>query len=366
SQKIVTVDKKYFNLPDKFQLTLNGPVKKEVFGYLPYWMIDNLNDIDTRLITSISYFGLDVDGEGNITDKTQSDSYNPYNIWQNDKNLDNFFKKMKVNKTKIFLTFKSFNNDNISKLLLSQEASQRFLNNILYQVDSHNLDGVNIDFEYTGVPSENIRNKFSVLISTLNDYLKNRNSKTLLNISVYATAATITQLWDIPYLAYHSDSIIVMGYDFFTPQSGSAGPIAPISGYSNSISGIVNNFLDSMPSEKIILAVPYYGYDWTTINQSENAEVKPNTEVKTLSYAESNDITKNIKTNWDEESQTPWYSFVDASGASHVVHFENLRSIGVKYDIVNNKNLAGAAIWALGLDGNDTRLTQLLIDKFTK
>lgn len=363
-QQIVVVNKKYFNISDDFHLTMNGPIKKDVFGYLPYWMVDNLDGIDTRTLTSLSFFGLEVNKNGKIINEMQSDLNKPYYIWQNNPKLKTFLEKAKKNKVKIFVTFKSFNNDTIEKLVSSSVASQDFIDTILYQVNSHNLDGVNIDFEYSGIPSEKTRDQFSILMSSLNDALKSQGSNIKLNISVYATAATINQLWDIPYLGLHSDNIVIMGYDFFTPNSSSAGPVAPLSGYENSLNGIVHNFGEQMPAEKIILAVPYYGYDWTTENQMKNAVVKKDGEVKVLSYAEANDFVKNKKIIFDEKSQTPWYGYVDDKGSSHVFHFENIRSIGAKYDLVNKEKLGGVGIWALGFEGTNAELGQLIIDKF--
>jgi len=365
NQQIVFVDKKYFNLPEKFILTMNGPVKKEIFGYLPYWMVENLDNIDARIITSLVYFGLEVGADGQIINDLQKDSFNSFDIWQNDSRLKNFISQTKKNKTKIILTFKSFNNDVIQKLVTSSESSQKFLETVLYQVNSRNLDGVNIDFEYTGNADIMIRDKFSVLMSTLNKALKSQNPNSTLTISVFASAATSSQVWDIPYLAAHSDNIIVMGYDFFTPNSISTGPIAPMSGYNSSLVGMLNNFLEQIPPEKIILAVPYYGYDWITENQNKNAIVIKNTNTKALSYSEVNDMAIGKSVNWDNESQTPWFSYIDLESQIHVVHFENVRSLGAKYDLVNKKKFAGVSIWALGFEGNDMKLTQLLIDKFT-
>ncbi len=366
NQQLVAVDKKYFIIPEKFILTLRGPIKKETFGYLPYWMVENLDSIDIRTITTLSYFGLEVNADGQIANGVQKDSFDPYYIWQNDIRLKNYLDRARKNKTKIFLTFKSFNNEAIKKIVTSQSSSQRFLETVLYQVNSHNLDGVNIDFEYDGGLEKEIRDKFSILMSSLNDALKSQNPNTALNISVYVTAATISQLWDIPYLASHSDNIVIMGYDFFTPKSSSAGPIAPLSGYSNSLSGLINNFLEQVSADKIILAVPYYAYDWTTENHNKNAKAVLGINASILSYAEANELTTGKNVLWDEDSQTPWFSYVDQVGQIHVVHFENIRSLGTKYDLVNKKNLRGVGIWALGFGGNDNQLNQLLIDKFTK
>lgn len=364
-QQVVYVNKKYFDLSNKFHLTMNGPIKKNVFGYLPYWMVENLDGIDTRTLTALSFFGLEVSGSGKIINQTQNDSNNPYYIWQNNSKLKTFIEKAKKNKVKIFLTIKSFNNDNIERLVSSSVASQDFIETVLYQVNSRNLDGINIDFEYSGIPDNKTRDRFSVLMSSLNDSLKSQGSNTELNISVYATAADINQLWDIPYLSNHSDNIIIMGYDFFTPNSSQAGPVAPLSGYGNSISGVVNSFIEKMPAEKIILAVPYYGYEWTTENKNKNSPVKDGGEVRVLSYAEASDMVKNKKIFFDKDSQTPWYSYTDDKGLSHVFHYENVRSLGAKYDLVNKKALGGVGIWALGFEGSDADLGQLIIDKFT-
>ncbi|MBI4008710.1 hypothetical protein HY357_00585, partial [Candidatus Roizmanbacteria bacterium] len=109
NQQLVAVDKKYFIIPEKFILTLRGPIKKETFGYLPYWMVENLDSIDIRTITTLSYFGLEVNADGQIANGVQKDSFDPYYIWQNDIRLKNYLDRARKNKTKIFLTFKSFN-----------------------------------------------------------------------------------------------------------------------------------------------------------------------------------------------------------------------------------------------------------------
>src|SRR3989344_1012022 len=39
---------------------------KEVFGFAPYWNIDKLGNIDFNVLTTLAYFGVEVDAQGNL------------------------------------------------------------------------------------------------------------------------------------------------------------------------------------------------------------------------------------------------------------------------------------------------------------
>ncbi len=358
----VEIEKAFKTPASQLKLTVAGQLKKEVFGFLPYWELDQSDKIDTRLLTAVSFFGIDVDGAGNISRFHDGKSSEAWSAWQDSPKLDAFIKKAKKNRTKVYVTIKSFDNGNIERLVNSQEASLNFINNALYLMNSKSLDGINIDFEYVGTPPQKVIDNFSVLISDLNKELKRQYPKSKLTICTYIDAASHTRLFDVAILAQNSDALVIMGYDFHTPNSGSAGPVAPMEGYGDSLSGLMASYLEKVPADKLILAVPYYGYDWPTQGTSQNA-VSTGGQAKAYPYAEILEATKNTQIKWDDNAQTPWYSYNDAGG-TRVVHFENARSLGIKYDYINNKNLQGVGIWALGFDGLRTELLQLLADKF--
>jgi spore germination protein YaaH len=131
-------------------------------------------------------------------------------------------------------------------------------------------------------------------------------------------------------------------------------------GGDTNIIGLVQGYLEKVPPEKLILAVPYYGYDWPlTLNSSSSSS--PSAAI--ISYAELAQASKEHKLIWDETSQTPSYKYTD-KGTQREVHFENVRSLGIKYDFVTAKNLKGVGIWALGYDGLNSDLQRLIVDKF--
>lgn len=363
----VDIDSAFAAAPESFRLTINGSLKKEVFGFLPYWAIPKIDEINIDLLTSISYFGLEVDAAGNVirTDASGK-TIDPWFQLQKNPKFSSFLRRVQRNKIKTYLTLKCFNQDNIVKLVTSPKASANFITNAVYLVNSRSLDGINIDFEYIGTPDPKVRDGFSLLMINLNKELKKQSPDSKLTIDTFIDAASNNRIHDIPVLAQNSDGLVIMGYDFHTPQSANAGPIAPFEGYGSSLLGLMSSYLEKAPPEKLILAVAYYGYDWPVLVKNVNSPVAGSrTDVRVYPYAE---IAANVQTsqiNWDSTAQSPWYSYVDsASKQLRIVHFENARSLGVKYDFINQKNLQGVGIWALGYDGKRTDLLQLLADKY--
>ena len=348
---------KIFSIKGKntIALTISGKPKKEIMGFFPYWMLPTQDKVDLSTLTSMSLFGLEVDNQGNISTKGTDGSDDPgWTMW-NDPRLDVLLKNARNNNLKVYLTLKSFNSDTIEKLATSDEAQKNLIANALYLVNSKNLDGINIDFEYLGTPSDTVRSGFTRLITNLNAELKRQLPTSVLTVDTYLVSGSENGLFNISLLAPNLDAFVIMGYDMHTPL-GDPGPVSAMGGDTNII-GYVQNYLEKVDASKLILAVPYYGYDWPVDTNSPDA-------VKILPYAEIAQESQNLQLSWDETSETPYFNYTDDNGTKRVVHFDNVRSLGIKYDFINQKNLRGVGIWALGYDGQNQDLEKLLIDKF--
>lgn len=366
-EQVVNIERALTAPPDGIILTVHGSLKKEVLGFLPYWALDYLDDISLKVLSAVSFFGLEVDGEGNII-KTdlEGQTVSPW-AYLNDPKFDQFLDKAKKERLKVYVTLKCFNQDNIVKIATSPEAQKNFIEQALFLMNSKSLDGINLDFEYIGTPTDNVRNGFSLLVINLNKELKRQYPSAQLTIDTFIDAASNTRVHDVAILAQNSDALVIMGYDFSTPNSSLAGPVAPMEG-GYSVFNFMSSYLEKAPPDKLVLAVPYYGYDWPVISASFNASVSGSrADVRIRPYAEIADATENTQINWDETTQTPWFSYVDSeTNLTRVAHFENTRSLGIKYDFINDKNLKGVGIWALGFDGKRNDLAQLLSDKFAE
>lgn len=363
----VDLDKAFQASPSGI-LTAHGQFRNEVMGFLPYWAVPKLDQIDTSAVTSISYFGLEVDGNGEVI-KFDANG-RPVEGWtylQKDEDLQNFIKKTKNAKLKVYLTLKAFNLDNIVSLTTSDKAREQFINAAIHLMNTKGFDGLNIDFEYIGTPAKQVRDGFSSLMIGLYKAMKAQNPESILTIDTFIDAASTTRIHDIPVLAENSDGLVIMGYDFHTPSSIKPGPVAPMDGTGLTIRGLMSSYLDKAPADKLILAVPYYGYDWPVKQSGKGFEViGTKQQVNTIPYAEII-AAGSVSTFWDENAQVPWYTYKDGqTGQQRVVYFENVRSLSIKYDFIKKNNMQGIALWALGFDGRRTELAQTIIDKFSQ
>lgn len=340
----------------KIQLSITGKPKKEILGFFPYWMLPEQEKIDLSALTSVSLFGLEMDGNGNIA-SDNNDQTDDGSMWKNPK-LDDFIKRARYQGLKIYLTLKSFNNSNIESIVKSDTAQKNLIANAIYLANSKQLDGINLDFEYVGDTSDIVRDGFTRLVVNLSSELKRQIPDAILTVDTYLVSGSEKQLFNIPILAKNIDAFVIMGYDMHTPL-GNPGPVSAMGGNTN-IVGYIQNYLEQVDASKLILAVPYYGYDWPKDSTASSDEKS----VKALPYAEIAEQSKDLQLSWNETSQTPYFTYKDDNQQERIVHFDNIRSLGIKYDFINNKNLKGVGIWTLGYDGQNQDLEKLLIDKF--
>lgn len=350
--------KQIFSYPaSKVTLAFTGEPKKEVYGFFPYWMLPAYDEISLNALTTIGLFALDVDRKGNMIATGPDGKTSPgWDMWSNP-SLNLFINKAKKRRIKVELGIKSFSNANTEALVLSDDAQKTFIANVLFMVNSKGLDGVNLDFEYVGTPTKEVRDGFTRMIQNLRLEMKRQYPNLSLTLDTYVSEAAIPRLIDLEALESTVDAFIIMDYDFHTPRGG-PGPIAPMEGGGYSTIGFLQSYFEKVSPEKLVLAVAYYGYDWTN---------PPSSSAKVLPYAELAAMSKNHTIQWDDAAQSPFYTYTDpTSGQKRIVYFENPRSLGVKYDYVNRKNMRGIGIWALGYDGLNSDLRTLIAEKFSR
>ena len=121
------------------------------------------------------------------------------------------------------------------------------------------------------------------------------------------------------------------------------------------------------------MGVPYYGYNWVVETDEEYAKRIEGDDAIGFSKSQAyEDVMETILENnpnimWDELGQTPFFTYIsEETGQIREVYYENAQSLAAKYDLINENNLAGVGIWALGYDGGYVELWDLLHEKFVK
>jgi spore germination protein YaaH len=348
------------------QVTVSS--KKQIIGFLPYWTVKENPLIKHENLTQIAYFGVAFDADGNIKAQNDDGSPDPGWLYLDQPELNQILQAAKTANTQTALVARSMNNDDIASLVNDGIKREVFLRKVLNLIKQKKFDSLNLDFEYAGSPLPVTIKNFTRLCNELKEALLKINPSPTLTIDVFADSAQKVRLYDLKNLKDIADYLIIMGYDIYRPNSDIAAPSAPLgpSSYFTDYLQTLASFLKIVPAQKIILAVPYYGYEWQTTTTQKNAPtLKDSGALATYKRVKELQKSKKVQLFWDNEGQTPWLTYQE-DGKIQQIHFENVSSLSLKYDLINELNLAGVAIWALGYDSPHLELWQLLHQKFPR
>ena len=323
----------------------NSGLSHEVIGYLPYWEYEKYTDIDYELITQINYFSIELDQYGNI---------------ENDHNWPNLYlvEYAQARGVKVKLCATLFGYDNLTTLLSSQQNRQNAWINLANLVVMQNADGIDINFELLPQDQkENLVIFMEGLSATLNMVIDNPI------LTMATPAIDWNDAWDYNQLASIVDGLFIMGYNYFYSGSTSAGPVSPLGGYLYDIDFTINDYLSKTnnQNDKLILGLPYYGYNWPVLNEQINSFTIDLGQPVT--YEQSLDLSNVYGQNFDYESNAQWLSYQNSSSWMQCWYDDSL-SLSHKYQFALDNELAGIGIWALGYDNNDPKMWGAISDKF--
>jgi spore germination protein len=341
--------------------------KRTVYGYMPYW-----NAKKTTLqpeLTHLAYFGLEIGADGSLLTKTDEGGEPGYAMLQKEETVE-FLAEAKKSGTEVEIVLTQFEGDSIAALLNSSAAHKKLLTALDSLILAYPITGIHIDIEYSGEVTPGMRQGMTNLMKTLHDHLSQKYQGMTLSIAMYAGAADSYQIWDVKNIEPYVDHVVVMAYDFHRRSSPKAGPVAPLFGgkelWDSDINQHLQAFLKVVPPEKILLGVPFYGYEWQTTSQKAQALTFPETGAtasfdrvqKILAQKDELKATEH----WNEAALSPYITYTEA-GKQYVLYYENSRSISYKLDYVNQLELGGIAIWALGYEGNNRELWDVINTK---
>ncbi len=344
--------------------------KKVVYGFLPYW---NLNKVTVHPeLTNLAYFGLTIGGDGKLI-TVGEDGYTEPGF--NKLNSDEFLQiaqQVSHNKGKMEIALTQFNNDDIVSFLNSETAQQSLITSLDSILLAYPIEGVNVDIEYSGEVTDHLRQNLVAFVTKLHNHLTQKYAGIPLSIDMYSSAASRPLIWDVEAIGKQVDYIVIMAYDFHRQSSPIAGPVAPLFGgktlWDSDISDHLKDFIKVVPADKLLLGVPFYGYEWQTTSDDELATTIPNTGA-TASYQRVQEVLANknelqVEEHWNEEALSPYLVYTE-DDQTHVIYYDNSRSLSYKLDFVNQLDLGGIAIWALGYEGNYQELWDVILRKLS-
>ena len=339
---------------DSVLSALNQKQMESVIGFLPHWKLGQIKIPFDRL-SSVAFFGIPINKYGKIAKLDADGNENPGWTKFKSKEFDNLVANAHQNKTKIILVLEIMNNNDIIAVLNNPLARQNTRESILALVKQKNLDGVNIDVEYQGIPDTTIINNFSLFIQEFRNFISHSQINISLSLDVHADSVVKTRLFELAKIHPYLDQIIIMGYDFFRPNSTNSGPIAPLNGkekFEYDITTTINDFVKIVPAQKLILGIPFYGYEWETETAQPFSKTIPNSgALATYGRIQKLISEEHLTPKQDELSQSPYLIF-KKDGIIHQIFYEDVSSLTKKIGLVKNSGLSGIAIWAVGYEGD--------------
>lgn len=218
--------------------------------------------------------------------------------------------------------------------VLSATTTRTYLiDRIMEEAQSCGMDGINIDFE--GISNDSGEH-FIQFLRELS--IRCRANGLVLSVDNYVPY-NFNSYYDLEEQGVVADYVIVMGYDEHWAGSPEAGSVASI----EYVRYGIEQTGKYVPSNKIINALPFYTRLWKTVGAEVTSEAYPMTSVENVLS------TYGMEAAWDEATSQN-YAEVTSGDTYYQMWIEDMQSIGVKLNVMQNYNLGGVAAWRLGYE----------------
>ncbi len=338
--------------------TLFVPQTHQIIGFLPYWLTSKADKNYDKYITTLTYFGLNVGIDGKIVKFNAPGEEEPGWYTLRSGKVDPFLKKAKKDHINLSLLIFSGNEATISALL-SHPAShaQNLVEEVKPIMQRYGFKDLNLDIESVSVASQEAQIRFTTFVKEVKKNMGTHHLGTL-TIDVSPTALIKPYLINLTEISKLVDYIVLMTYDFHYTGSLVTGAVSPMKG-----AGInaefdtetgVKEALRIMPSQKILLGTPLYGYEWETLGNTPYSAVMPASgqAIGNRRAEELIESCSSCSAQLDLEAKESYVIYKDQqTGTYHQLFYPDEQATLEKIRLTNTYKLGGVAVWALGYDG---------------
>jgi spore germination protein YaaH len=236
------------------------------------------------------------------------------------------------------------------------QNAQNLMSDISPLMQKFGFSDLNLDIESFNEASSSSQSAFTDFVREIKKIIESKKLGTLsidISPSVFVKPYLINP-YDIGQIV---DRIIIMGYDYNYSGSYLAGPVAPAAGTPKNreydLDSTISFALANIESSKLILGLPFYGYEWETISDTPGSPTIPGgastASIKRVETLLANCL--NCQKGFDNIAQSPYIIMPDEnSNYFHQIFYENNDSLNYKINLAKKYKLAGIALWALGYE----------------
>ncbi|MER8041347.1 glycosyl hydrolase family 18 protein [Streptomyces sp. NPDC094032] len=199
-------------------------------------------------------------------------------------------------------------------------------------------DGLDLDYETLATTGDAtyaaVRDGYAALVTDVCARLRARALTCV--VTVMPKTATTGRVWDYAALGKAADRVRIMGYNLHW-AGGTPGPLASTAWYDE----VLRTATALIPAERLELALPAYGWDWST-RAGKTAHV-------TWKEAEALRRARKAPYHLDPESSTPHFTYENGSD-SRQVWYQDVRGVAGHLPVLRRYGVTHTALWALGFE----------------
>lgn len=347
-----------------------GERGKRIVGYLfQRDSVVNINSLDLGMVTDLMYAFANIKGD-TITEGFRNDD-------ENFRLLN--AARQKYPNLKILISVGGWGwSGGFSDMCLTSGSRDKFIASVVRFIQRHHLDGIDIDWEYPGLPGAgNVhrpedKQNFTALLAGLRLALDQLGTETGKYYMITAAAGAFDKYLahtdmaeDVKYL----DFVNLMTYDLDTPGGDTiAGHNAPLftnprDPHPNSCDAAVQAFeAAGVPPSKIVLGVPFYGHAWHVDSSAFNGLYEPGGSAEQeIRASYKNLVADYINKNgfvryWDSISCVPYLFNRDSN---IFISYDDPQSLTRKCEYIRARDLGGVMFWSFRSDYKSTLLKTL-------
>lgn len=246
---------------------------------------------------------------------------------------------------KVLLSVGGWGSSRFSEMAATDSTRRAFAADCRRVVDRFDLDGIDLDWEYPGVPAAGISaspQDTAHLTLLLRDLRQALGTEHWLTLATDARARYYRLREALPYLDY----VNIMSYDMAEAPLHHAALYPSAQAPEGSCAQAVEAHLAAgVPPHRLVLGIPFYGHG--THEAPED-----------LSYRQLLTLDS-LEHRWDSVAQAPF--LVHRTGR-YVVCYDNPRSIAAKCRFLKTKGLRGAMYWECSHDDDRQSLARAVYE----
>nr|XP_054756936.1 di-N-acetylchitobiase-like [Lytechinus pictus] len=231
--------------------------------------------------------------------------------------------------------------------LFNESARNRWVEDTVNYAVNNFIDGYNIDFEFPLLTSQ--APTLTAMIKQTKDAFKKALPYSVVTLdSSYSSNCTLFgRCYDYLAISKIVDYIVIMAYDELDLIGLKGMANAPL----NRTRQGIDDFLKAGVSpSKLVVAVPWYGYDFTcaVLNEDDICYYKlggwRELQYRNIMKLLANNSTTGRK--WSKEYESPYFDYKDmGSGETHQLWYDDPTSLALRYQLAAEKQLYGVSVY---------------------